>query len=168
MIYEYETPSVFDNLILKSDGKYLIEISFIDKKSLDNEIMCYSKVFDSTIKWLDLYFSNSKIDFLPEFRLVNLSSFRKLVIRELLNVEFGNLCTYKDIAENIKIFRNKEKMSSQAVGNALKNNPIAIVIPCHRVIGTNKGLVGYNGGLNNKISLLELEGHKIIDGKVYE
>ena len=53
---------------------------------------------------------------------------------------------------------NRESMSSQAVGGAVGHNPISIVIPCHRVVGTNGSLTGYAGGLKTKIRLLELEG----------
>ena len=52
---------------------------------------------------------------------------------------------------------NKQKMSAQAIGNAVKNNPVNIIIPCHRVIGKNGNLTGYNSGLDIKIKLIEHE-----------
>ena len=60
----------------------------------------------------------------------------------------------KIIAKN----RNIKRMSSQAVGGAVGSNPICIIIPCHRVVGTNGSLTGYGGGINNKVELLKLEG----------
>ena len=67
------------------------------------------------------------------------------------------IITYKEIADTIAKRKNIKKMSAQAVGQALKHNPICIIIPCHRVIGSNNKLTGYNGGINNKIELLKLE-----------
>lgn len=65
--------------------------------------------------------------------------------------------TYNDIAKSIAQKRNISKMSSQAVGGAVGRNSICIIIPCHRVVGTNGNLTGYGGGLNNKIELLKIE-----------
>lgn len=65
--------------------------------------------------------------------------------------------TYNDIAKSIAQKRNISKMSSQAVGGAVVRNSICIIIPCHRVVGTNGNLTGYVGGLNNKIELLKIE-----------
>jgi methylated-DNA-[protein]-cysteine S-methyltransferase len=58
---------------------------------------------------------------------------------------------------------NKETMSSQAVGGAVGHNPISIIIPCHRVVGSNGSLTGYAGGIDKKIKLLELEGVDMSD-----
>lgn len=69
--------------------------------------------------------------------------------------------TYKDIADEIAKKKNITKMSSQAVGGAVGHNPICIIIPCHRVVGQNNNLVGYGGGIKNKIRLLELEQNDI-------
>ena len=74
------------------------------------------------------------------------------------SIEYGNLLTYKDISKIIAKNRKIEKMSSQAVGGAVGWNPIGIIVPCHRVVGTNGSLTGYGGGINNKVELLKLEG----------
>ena len=73
-------------------------------------------------------------------------------------IDYGDVITYSDIAKMIAKKRNIKKMSAQAVGGAVGANPICIIIPCHRVIGKNNKLVGYGGGLNNKIELLKHEG----------
>lgn len=76
-------------------------------------------------------------------------------------IPYGVLTTYNDIAKEIAKTKNIKKMSAQAVGGAVGANPICIIIPCHRVIGQNNNLVGYKGGLKNKIALLQIEKHDI-------
>ena len=75
------------------------------------------------------------------------------------SIEYGNVVTYNDISKIIAEKRGMKKMSSQAVGGAVGWNPICIIIPCHRVVGTSGSLTGYGGGINNKIELLKLEGN---------
>ena len=72
---------------------------------------------------------------------------------------FGKVITYNDIAKEIAKSRNIKKMSAQAVGGAVGWNPICIIIPCRRVVGTNGSLTGYGGGIKNKVKLLEIEGN---------
>lgn len=114
-------------------------------------------IFDKTIKWLDIYFSGQEPDFTLEYRIENLTPFRKQVIDIMNKIPYGKTITYNDIAKKIAKSKGIEKMSAQAVGGAVGWNPICIIIPCHRVVGTNGALVGYGGGINNKIKLLEIE-----------
>ena len=114
-------------------------------------------VFDKTSKWLDTYFSGQEPDFTPEYKIENLTPFRKQVIDIMNKIPYGKTITYNDIAKEIAKSKGIEKMSAQAVGGAVGWNPICIIIPCHRVVGTNGSLVGYGGGINNKIKLLEIE-----------
>ena len=72
-------------------------------------------------------------------------------------ISYGSTITYNDISKIIAQKRGIKKMSSQAVGGAVGWNPICIIIPCHRVVGTNGSLTGYGGGINNKVALLTLE-----------
>lgn len=109
-------------------------------------------------KWLDKYFDNKKpeIDELPiEFTG---SDFRKQVWKILAEIPYGKVVTYGDIAKQIARQKGIKTMSAQAVGGAVGHNPISIIIPCHRVVGTNGSLTGYAGGVKTKIKLLELEG----------
>ena len=76
----------------------------------------------------------------------------------MCEIPYGEVTTYKALAEKTAKILNKPRMSAQAVGGAVGHNPISIIIPCHRVIGTNGDLTGYAGGINTKIKLLELEG----------
>ena len=73
------------------------------------------------------------------------------------NISYGKVVTYNDIAIEIANKRGIKKMSAQAVGGAVGSNPICIIIPCHRVVGTNNKIIGYGGGIKNKIELLKLE-----------
>ena len=75
----------------------------------------------------------------------------------MLDIPYGETITYGDIAKIIAAEKGIAVMSSQAVGQAVGHNCISIIIPCHRVIGTNKSLTGYGGGIKNKIELLKLE-----------
>ena len=76
----------------------------------------------------------------------------------LLKIPYGKTTTYGQIAREIAAARGLAKMSAQAVGGAVGHNEISIIIPCHRVIGTDGSLTGYAGGLDKKEYLLRLEG----------
>ena len=73
-------------------------------------------------------------------------------------IPYGKTTTYGAIAETLAAQFHKDKMSAQAVGQAVGWNPLCILIPCHRVIGANGSMTGYGGGLKNKIALLRHEG----------
>lgn len=80
------------------------------------------------------------------------------VIEYIKKIPYGKVISYGDIANCIAKKKNIKRMSAQAVGGAVGRNPICIIIPCHRVMGTNNKITGYGGGINNKIKLLEKEG----------
>ncbi len=113
-------------------------------------------VFDETVKWLDIYFSGRNPGFMPPLSF-NASPFRKTVWEILLTIPYGKTMTYGEIADKIAAQKGIESMSAQAVGGAVGHNPISIIVPCHRVVGTNGSLTGYAGGIERKIKLLELE-----------
>jgi len=92
------------------------------------------------------------------------SPFRKTVWDILLKIPMGQVVTYGQIARSIARTRGLASMSAQAVGGAVGHNPISILIPCHRVVGSNGGLTGYAGGLDKKAALLRLE--KADPGKI--
>ncbi len=110
------------------------------------------------VQWLDDYFAGKQ----PEISSLPLnpqgSDFRKEVWAILCRIPYGQVITYGDIAREIAHNHGKEKMSAQAVGGAVGHNPISIIVPCHRVVGTNGSLTGYAGGINKKIALLKHEG----------
>ena len=113
-------------------------------------------------RWMDVYFSGQEPDFLPPLRYDS-TPFRKAVCDIMLTIPYGKTMTYGEIADMIAAERGIEKMSAQAVGGAVGHNPISLMIPCHRVVGTNGSLTGYGGGINRKVKLLELENADMTD-----
>lgn len=107
-------------------------------------------------RWLDLYFSGQKPDFLPRLHPEG-TTFQKSVWEILLQIPYGETISYGEIAHQLAEKRGIPRMSAQAVGGAIGRNPIAIIIPCHRVVGADGSLTGYAGGIDKKVKLLELE-----------
>ena len=93
----------------------------------------------------------------PKYKINNLTPFRKQVIDIMNTIPYGKTLTYSDIAKIIAEDKGIKRMSSQAVGGAVGWNPICIIIPCHRVVGTSGNLTGYGGGMSNKVALLTSE-----------
>mgnify|MGYP004562964369 CR=1 FL=1 len=75
----------------------------------------------------------------------------------MLEIPFGQTMTYGEIAGRLAKQNGLSKMSAQAVGGAVGHNSVSLIIPCHRVVGTNGSLTGYAGGIDKKVRLLELE-----------
>ena len=115
-------------------------------------------VLKQTAQWLDRYFAGRK-PAISELPLAPVGSeFQQEVWKLLCEIPYGEVTTYGDIAKKLAARHGKNTMSSQAVGGAVGHNPISVIIPCHRVVGTNGSLTGYAGGLQRKIQLLTLEG----------
>jgi methylated-DNA-[protein]-cysteine S-methyltransferase len=107
--------------------------------------------------WLDDYFRGENQAF-PGKLSPKGSEFRQEVWRILLRIPYGQTTTYGAIARELATARGKQKMSAQAIGGAVGHNPISLIIPCHRVLGSSGALTGYAGGIDKKQALLELEG----------
>ena len=107
-------------------------------------------------RWLDIYFTGKEPDFTPPLHPTG-SEFRKAVWEILLQIPYGQTTTYGEIARQLAEKQGLARMSAQAVGGAVGHNKISIIIPCHRVVGTNGSLTGYAGGIHKKEQLLELE-----------
>ncbi len=107
-------------------------------------------------RWLDVYFTGKEPDFLPPLHPVG-SAFRQSVWDILLQIPYGKTATYGGIARQLAKKTGLPRMSAQAVGGAVGHNEISVIIPCHRVVGTNGSLTGYAGGIDKKLKLLELE-----------
>lgn len=157
-------------ITLMSDGIVITSLEFSTQRDGDieedvtmqrNDLL---PVFTHTQKWLLNYFKGvmPTVSFPP--LLAEGTKFQKQVWDILLTISHGDLMTYGAIAKLIEQ-KSKSKMSAQAVGGAVGSNPISILIPCHRVIGSNHSLTGYSGGLNIKKALLEIEGHSLNDFK---
>ena len=161
-LWKYETPADFDNMWMSSDGEVLTGLWFDGSKGAakhkrDGEER-FLPVFKDTIRWLDVYFSGGVPDFVPAYRVGNLSDFRREVQEKMREIPYGKTVTYGDIARAIAEMCGVARMSAQAVGGAVGANPICIIVPCHRVMGAGGRLTGYGGGLENKKALLRLEG----------
>lgn len=163
MIYTTYYNSPIGKLLLASKENKLIGLWIEGQKyylsGIEDEITKNDdeKILIETKKWLDRYF-NGKKPCPNELDLAPIGSkFRKNVWDILCKIPYGKVITYNDIAKEIAKKRKINKMSAQAVGGAVGHNPISIIIPCHRVIGTNGSLTGYAGGLDKKEYLLKLE-----------
>lgn len=161
----YHSP--IGDIYLNSDDEYLTALCFKNTMDYYRYIEFGEdkdlQIFDETIKWLDIYFSGKNPDFIPKYKRNDITPFRQEVIDEMLKIPYGKTVSYKDIANFIAKKRGSKTMSSQAVGGAVGWNPISIIIPCHRVVGTNKNLTGYGGGIDIKYQLLRHEGVKMDD-----
>ena len=107
-------------------------------------------------RWLDIYFTGGEPDFTPPLHPIG-SGFRQAVWNILLQIPYGQTTTYGEIARQLAAKQRLARMSAQAVGGAVGHNEISIIIPRHRVVGTNGSLTGYAGGIDRKEKLLELE-----------
>ena len=107
-------------------------------------------------RWLDIYFTGWEPDFTPPLHPIG-SGFRQAVWNILLQIPYGQTTTYGEIARQLAAKQGLARMSAQAIGGAVGHNEISIIIPCHRVVGTNGSLTGYAGGIDRKVKLLELE-----------
>ena len=163
--YYYKTPSGFSDILMNSDGEYLTGLWFEGSRdTLKHTLDCGEKllpIFKDTVKWLDIYFSGKSPDFIPKYKIANLTDFRQVVINSMLGIPFGETKTYGEIAQLIAKKLGIAMMSSRAIGGAVGWNPICIIIPCHRVVGSNRSLTGYGGGINNKVALLKHENNDI-------
>jgi methylated-DNA-[protein]-cysteine S-methyltransferase len=108
---------------------------------------------DTVRRELDEYFAGKRRDFDLETDLSAVPDFHRQVLRELALVPFGEVTTYGALAAKVG-----KPSAARAIGGAMNRNPIPIVLPCHRVIGSNGSLTGYAGGLDRKVQLLRLEG----------
>lgn len=159
-ISKYKSP--VGEITIASNGEMLTGLWLDGQKNFaDTLLENYEEkdlpVFEQTKKWLDIYFSGKAPDFTPPLDMGGISPFRKRVWEIMLEIPFGQTSTYGKIAKQIAEETGK-KVSAQAVGGAVGHNSISLVIPCHRVVGTNGGLTGYAGGIDKKIKLLRLEG----------
>ena len=107
--------------------------------------------------WLDEYFSGHNPGFIPPLSLHG-SGFSIKIWEMLLDIQFGKLTTYGELARMYAAKEGLAHMSAQAIGGAVGRNPVCIIIPCHRVVGAGNCLTGYREGLDRKAALLSFEG----------
>lgn len=136
-------------LLIESSGDKITLVNFLKTEKVEIQS---TPVIEQCIQELDEYFLEGRKFFSVELQPIG-SSFQQNVWNELLNIPYGKTMSYEELA-----IRVGDIKSIRAVGLANGQNPIAIIIPCHRVIGKNGDLVGYGGGLDNKTWLLQHEG----------
>ncbi len=164
MYYSSKYTSPLGTITLAGDDKNLVGLWIDGQKyyggtiSKDLEAIDTLPVFELAKQWLDRYFRGEKpsVSELP-LRPIG-GEFRQNVWDILCEIPYGKVMTYGEIAKKVAARMGKERMSGQAVGGAVSHNPISIIIPCHRVVGTDGSLTGYAGGISLKVKLLELEG----------
>jgi methylated-DNA-[protein]-cysteine S-methyltransferase len=166
-IRHYDSP--LGGITIASDGEALTGLWFDGQKYFPDGLADGSDeiqlpVFDLTQRWLDIYFSGQQPDFTPPLKLKT-TAFRKDVCEIMRTIPFGETMTYGEIATRIAAQKGIRQMSAQAVGGAVAHNPISLIIPCHRVVGSNGSMTGYAGGLDRKVWLLEME-HSVSKGVV--
>lgn len=164
MIYSTHYQSPLGKIMLASDGENITGLWLKGQKyyaaSIGKNMSEKSDlpVFNAAKKWLDKYFAGKNPNPTDLPLAPKGSNFREAVWKILLQIPTGSVLTYGDIAKKIAKQKGASTMSAQAVGGAVGHNPISIIIPCHRVVGTNGSLTGYAGGIDKKIWLLEHEG----------
>lgn len=169
MYFKLEYISPLGPVTLVSDGESLVGLWMDGQKyfaSTVKESMAAGDdlpVLKSARDWLDRYFSGEK-PAVSELPLAPAgSAFRQEVWKMLCEIPYGQTTTYGQLAKRMAKLLDKPGMSAQAVGGAVGHNPISIIIPCHRVVGSDGSLTGYAGGIDKKIRLLELEGVNMDD-----
>ena len=161
MDYTHHYDSPLGGITLASDGEGIIGLWFDGQKyfadTLDSEHEEKAlPIFVKADDWLDIYFSGKAPDFTPKLNM-RTTAFRKSVWDIMLTIPYGQTMTYGQIAEIIAAQSGLQRMSAQAVGGAVGHNSISLIIPCHRVVGTNGSLIGYAGGIDKKVQLLRME-----------
>ena len=164
MFYDIYPSPLGQITLFSRDKKSLCGLYFdLDSKNLaqgeilkKGEFLADCKIFRQSKNWLDIYFSGVCPDFIPELDLCG-SEFALSVWSELLAIKYGSSTSYGKIAKTLATKLGKEKIAAQAIGRAVGANPVPIIVPCHRVLGSDFGLKGYAYGLERKIALLKLE-----------
>ena len=148
-------------ITIASDGEALIGLWIDGQKYFEATLGATEErsdlpVFLETHAWLERYFQREDPGSLPPVNPRG-TAFRQRVWKKLADIPYGQLTTYGGLCKLIEADTGA-RTSARAVGGAVGHNPISIILPCHRVIGSSGSLTGYAGGLEKKIALLKLEG----------
>lgn len=161
MQYISHYPSPLGNILLAADEEGLTGLWFegqkyfalyLDKEHEEKEI----PVLEQAKQWLTVYFAGHEPDFSLPLHFTG-TDFQKEVWEILCTIPYGQTTTYGKISAQLAAAKGSAHMSAQAVGGAVGHNRISIIVPCHRVVGTNGSLTGYAGGIEKKVRLLTLE-----------
>lgn len=160
-IYTQNYQSPLGEIVIASDGTAITGLWLVGQRHFDIELEgCITDkdlpIFEEVSRWLDIYFTGNNPGEIPAVRM-NGTPFQLEVWYILQTIPYGKLITYREVAELIAKKRGIAKMSARAVGNAVGRNPISILVPCHRVVGSDGKMTGYAGGIERKVKLLKLE-----------
>lgn len=149
-------PSPLGEITLAADGDALCGLWFAGQRHFAGGLSPFARegtlpVLEQAAAWLALYFAGREPDFTPPLRARG-TAFQRAVWAALTEIPYGATLRYADIAERIG-----RPGAARAVGGAAGRNPIALIVPCHRVLGAGGALTGYAGGLERKRALLRLE-----------
>lgn len=164
-IWHFDSP--LGRMWMSAEGPALTGLWFDDQaRSValagEEHVVRWLPVFEETAHWLECYFGGQIPDFTPPLALHG-TPFRQAVWEILREIPYGATMTYGGIAARLAQERAADgsatgkSVSAQAVGGAVGHNPIALIVPCHRVIGAGGKLTGYAAGLDRKTWLLQLE-----------
>ena len=166
-LYKAFFKSKLGTLTLLSDDSYLLGLWFNGQKHFGGRYdLSLVEVFPSNPiklaqKWLTDYFAGQKPDPCTVPVKPDVPAFGKTVLKELQKVPYGELVTYKELSDRVQKGQKNKVNKARAIGNAVGHNPISLIIPCHRVIGSDGSLTGYAGGLDRKRALLKMENPQI-------
>lgn len=162
MLYQTSLKTPLGRVLLVCDDQGLLGLWFYGAKHFGRGVTAEAlehdqyPILQASRSWLEAYFSGEKTVKRPPIRLVG-TSFQLAVWQELLAIPYGQTRTYKEVAEALVAKGYGKKPAFQAVGAAIGRNPISLLVPCHRVLGSDGRLTGYAGGLARKKILLEME-----------
>ena len=161
MIYTQHYESPLGGILLAADDTGLTGLWFEGQKYFARTLDAVHQEQETAVlsearRWLDVYFGGQEPDFTPPLHPAG-SAFQQKVWALLRRIPYGQTTTYGALARQLAAERGLSRMSAQAVGGAVGHNVISIIIPCHRVVGTNGSLTGYAGGIDKKAALLRLE-----------
>lgn len=157
----YQSP--LGQITLLSDQNNLLGMWFANQDyyragyDLEKASLKLSQPIEKARQWLDDYFAGNNPSPAQVPMAPKTTEFRQRVYQVLCQVPYGQTTTYKELSDRLQENKPVKKNLARAVGNALGHNPILLLIPCHRVLGSNGSLTGYAAGLGRKKALLALE-----------
>ena len=159
-VFSYDSP--LGRVTIASEGGAIVGLWFEGQlrygSTLKDDVRVGCDVaIEMAAEWLDCYFGGGRPGFVPPLRLDG-SEFGKAVWEILLGIPYGETMCYGEIGKVVARMLGRERMSAQAVGGAVGRNPVSLIVPCHRVVGSDGKMTGYVGGLDRKRALLTLEG----------
>ena len=149
-IYSTTYASPLGTIVIESDRDALTDLRFADKPKCSEANEKTIPIIADVRTWLDDYFDRRKPRNVPRLNPEG-TDFQRKVWQALLTIPYGQTMTYGEIAQLVGC------RSAQAIGQAISRNPIALIIPCHRVVGAHGALGGYAFGIERKERLIQLE-----------